>query len=237
VLSGGFLRFDLPGLDTLLGAFADRKRGLPTEFLRSVLRTPDGGFAKYTSRAQCIEYACQILLQQLGPGAKADLEHALADGQIDDLYLIKVGDGLLGFEGLPTFYKLLELDVPECPRPIEVLGLAWRLHMEYDNGGISQYFVNTDGESWQKCVDALREMGCPVTANSVEQYAEHLGLKSGGKSARDKYADLSDERESELEAQARIFAADEGLVRRSTEYLLSHADLIKSWISKQNSAA
>ncbi len=234
--TAAFLRLDLPGLDDLIRCFAERNLGLPTDFLRLVIRTPEGGFGKGTFRLRCIQDACQILCLQLGPAAKEDLEFVLSDEQSDDLYLIKAGEGLLGIQGLPTFYKLLDLNQPGCPRPLEVLGFAWRLSMEYDNGGISQFFCNSSGETWQECVKALREMGCPVTANSVEQYAARLGLKPGGKSGRDTYAELSDERESELEAQARIFAGDERLVRRSTEYILAHADQIKSWINKQNVA-
>jgi hypothetical protein len=80
--------------------------------------------------------------------------------------------------------------------PQKVFSALWEVESEVNNGGFSQYFVNSSAESAHFVVDALRMIGAPKTADICQRAiatAFPAGLPKSEKAIRSAAADFSNE--------------------------------------------
>lgn len=86
--------------------------------------------------------------------------------------------------------------------PQKVFSAIWEVESEVNNGGFSQYFVNSSAESAHFVVDALRVIGAPQTADICQRAiaaAFPAGLPESEEAIRSAAVDFSDEVAEELE--------------------------------------
>ena len=79
--------------------------------------------------------------------------------------------------------------------PQKVFSALWEVEAEVNNGGFSQYFVNSGAESAHFVVDALRMIGAPKTADICQRAiaaAFPAGLPKSDEAIRAAAADFSD---------------------------------------------
>jgi len=86
--------------------------------------------------------------------------------------------------------------------PQRVFSALWEFESEVNNGGFSQYFVNSSAESAHFVADALRMIGAPKTADICEHAiaaAFPTGLPQSVEGIRSAAVDFSDELLERLE--------------------------------------
>jgi hypothetical protein len=86
--------------------------------------------------------------------------------------------------------------------PQKVFSALWEVESEVNNGGFSQYFVNSSAESAHFVADALRMIGAPKTADICDRAiaaAFPTGLPQSEEAIRSAAADFSDEVLEKLE--------------------------------------
>ena len=86
--------------------------------------------------------------------------------------------------------------------PQKVFSALWDVESEVNNGGFSQYFVNSSAESAHFVTDALRMIGAPKTADICERAiaaAFPTGLPPTEEAIRSAAADFSDDVLEKLE--------------------------------------
>jgi hypothetical protein len=84
----------------------------------------------------------------------------------------------------------------------KVFSALWEVESEVNNGGFSQYFVNSSAESAHFVVDALEIIGAPKTADICQRAiaaAFPAGLPESEEAIRSATADFSDEVLEKLE--------------------------------------
>ena len=109
--------------------------------------------------------------------------------------------------------------------PQKVFSAIWALESEVNNGGFSQYFLNSSAESASFVVQALEIIGAPKTAsicNRANATAFPEGLPPTAEIIRSVAADFSDEILEELEPLDREFFA----------YPHNLTDLLFAYVSK-----
>ena len=80
--------------------------------------------------------------------------------------------------------------------PQKVFSALWEVESEVNNGGFSQYFVNSSAESVHFVVDALNMIGAPKTADICQRAiaaAFPARLPNSANAIRSAAADFSDE--------------------------------------------
>ena len=80
--------------------------------------------------------------------------------------------------------------------PQKVFSALWEVESEVNNGGFSQYFVNSSAESAHFVGDALRMIGAPKTADICQRAiaaAFPAGLPKSEEAIRSAAADFSDD--------------------------------------------
>jgi len=86
--------------------------------------------------------------------------------------------------------------------PQKVFSALWEVESEVNNGGFSQYFVNSSAGSAHFVADALRMIGAPKTADICERAIDTAfpaGLPKSEEAIRSAAADFSDEVLEKLE--------------------------------------
>jgi hypothetical protein len=94
--------------------------------------------------------------------------------------------------------------------PQKVFSALWAVESEVNNGGFSQYFVNSSAESAHFVVDALRMIGAPKTADICQRaiaVAFPAGLPEPEEAIRSAAADFSEEVLEKLEPLDQEFFA------------------------------
>ncbi len=87
------------------------------------------------------------------------------------------------------------------PFPQKVFTAIWQVEAEVNNGGFSQYFVNSSSETAWFVVEALETIGAPKTADICKRAINAAfpeGLPSNPEQIRAAAADFPDEIEDEL---------------------------------------
>ncbi len=93
-------------------------------------------------------------------------------------------------------------DFAEQSQPQKVFSAIWALESEVNNGGFSQYFLNSSAESASFVVEALETVGAPDTAAICRRaiaVAFPVGLPGSEEAVRSAAADFPDEILEELE--------------------------------------
>src|SRR5437867_7886378 len=86
--------------------------------------------------------------------------------------------------------------------PQKVFSALWEVESEVNNGGFSQYFLNSSAESASFVVEALETVGAPDTAAICRRaiaVAFPVGLPGSEEAVRSAAADFPDEILEELE--------------------------------------
>jgi|SRR6266571_4507555 len=86
--------------------------------------------------------------------------------------------------------------------PQKVFSALWEMESEVNNGGFSQYFVNSSAESAHFIADALKMIGAPKTADICQRAivaAFPTGLPESADAIRSAAAEFSDEVIEKLE--------------------------------------
>lgn len=94
--------------------------------------------------------------------------------------------------------------------PQRVFSAIWAMESEVNNGGFSQYFINSSAESISFVTQALETIGAPNTANICGRAivtAFPGGVPSNADAIRTVASDLSDEILSKLESLDQEFFA------------------------------
>ena len=63
--------------------------------------------------------------------------------------------------------RFWKADFDKLTRPEQIFLLIWELESEVNNGGFTQYFMNSSGDNAMFAPDALREIGAPKMADIV----------------------------------------------------------------------
>jgi Domain of unknown function (DUF4375) len=112
--------------------------------------------------------------------------------------------------------------------PQTVFSALWEVESEVNNGGFSQYFVNSSAESAHFVVDALNMIGAPKTADICERAiatAFPAGLPQSEEAIRSAAADFSDEVLEKLEPlNEEFFSYPHNLADLLFAYVSEHPD-------------
>ena len=112
--------------------------------------------------------------------------------------------------------------------PQKVFSALWDVESEVNNGGFSQYFVNSSAESAHFVADALRIIGAPKTADICERpiaAAFPAGLPKSEEAIRSAAADFSDEVLEKLEPlDQEFFSYPHNLTDLLFAYVSEHPD-------------
>jgi hypothetical protein len=111
--------------------------------------------------------------------------------------------------------------------PQKVFSSIWAVESEVNNGGFSQYFLNTSGETAGFVAEALNTIGAPRTADICRRAvsaAFPAGLPPNPEAIKLAAADFSEETEDTLEALDNEFF----------EYPHDLTDLLFAYVSKHN---
>lgn len=109
---------------------------------------------------------------------------------------------LIGLSESPQT-KLGKEDFASQSVPQKVFSALWEVESEVNNGGFSQYFVNSSAESAHFVVDALEIIDAPKTADICQRAvaaAFPAGLPESEEAIRSVAADFSDEVLEKLES-------------------------------------
>jgi hypothetical protein len=111
--------------------------------------------------------------------------------------------------------------------PQKVFSALWEVESEVNNGGFSQYFVNSSAESAHFVVDALRMIGTPRTADICQRAiaaAFPAGLPESVEEIR-RLADFSDEVLEKLEPlDQEFFSYPHNLTELLFTYVSQHPE-------------
>lgn len=121
---------------------------------------------------------------------------------LEDEY--RIDSIVLAFEG--------QLMLKESPTPEETVVLAIEgVEREVNNGGFSQFFVNSSREFVPVVVAALQAIGCPKTASLMRSAMDILGIdeSSDSDAIEDAACDATDEQNDQLNALDNIYYAGE----------------------------
>ena len=108
---------------------------------------------------------------------------------------------LIGLSESPQT-KFGKEDFASQSEPQKVFSALWEVESEVNNGGFSQYFLNSSAESAHFVVDALEVIGAPKTADICQRAiaaAFPAGLLESEEAIRSVAADFSDEVLEKLE--------------------------------------
>lgn len=112
--------------------------------------------------------------------------------------------------------------------PQKVFSTIWALESEVNNGGFSQYFLNSSSETASFVVEALETIGAPKTASICQRAiitAYPAGLPPAVESIRSVAADFPDEILEELELiNQEFFAYPHNLTDLLFAYVASHPE-------------
>lgn len=112
--------------------------------------------------------------------------------------------------------------------PQKVFSALWDVESEVNNGGFSQYFVNSSAESAHFVSDALRMIGAPKTADICERAmaaAFPAGLPKSEEAIRSAAADFSDEVLEKLEPlDQEFFSYPHNLTDLLFTYVFQHPE-------------
>jgi len=112
--------------------------------------------------------------------------------------------------------------------PQKVFSAIWAVESEVNNGGFSQYFLNSSAESASIVVEALETIDAPKTAsicNRAIVTAYPAGLPAAVESIRSVAADFPDETLEELELlDQEFFAYPHNLTDLLFAYVSSHPE-------------
>jgi len=112
--------------------------------------------------------------------------------------------------------------------PQKVFSALWEVEAEVNNGGFSQYFVNSSAESADFVVDALRMIGAPKTADICQRAiaaAFPTGLPQSVDAIRSAAADFSDDVLEKLEPlDQEFFAYPHNLTELLFIYVSQHPE-------------
>jgi hypothetical protein len=112
--------------------------------------------------------------------------------------------------------------------PQKVFSAIWALESEVNNGGFSQYFLNSSAESASFVVEALKTIGAPKTASICQRAiitAYPAGLPAAVESIRSVAANFPDEILEELELlNQEFFAYPHNLTDLLFAYVSSHPE-------------
>ena len=106
--------------------------------------------------------------------------------------------------------KFGKQEFAEQSLPQKVFSAIWALESEVNNGGFSQYFLNSSAESASFVVEALEAIGAPKTASICNRAiitAYPAGLPPTVETIRSVAADFPDEILEELESPDQEFFA------------------------------
>jgi hypothetical protein len=103
------------------------------------------------------------------------------------------------------------------------------LEREVNNGGYGQFFSNSSNEYARLVVDALKRIGCFVTASITERAIAALpkGTPLSAEILEAVMKDADDERDDELQrCDEAYYASGEHIANNLLEYLLTNRDMI-----------
>ena len=103
------------------------------------------------------------------------------------------------------------------------------LEREVNNGGYGQFFLNSSNEYVHLVVDALKRIGCPVTASITERAIAALpkGTAMSPENLEAVMKDADDDRDEELQrCDEAYYSSGENIANRLLEYLLANRDMI-----------
>jgi Domain of unknown function (DUF4375) len=119
-------------------------------------------------------------------------------------------------------------DFSEQSFPQKVFSAIWEVEAEVNNGGFSQYFLNSSAESASFVVAALEEIGAPKTASICQRAiatAFPTGLPQKVDSIRSAAADFSEETLEKLEPlDEEFFSYPHDLTDLLLAYVKRHPD-------------
>lgn len=103
------------------------------------------------------------------------------------------------------------------------------LEREVNNGGYSQFFINSSAEYAPIVVDALRQIGCDATAEITDTAIASLGVDDLSPESID--AAMADDDEARAQAlsdcDGQYYDAGEDIAGRLFEFIRAHEDAFK----------
>jgi hypothetical protein len=124
--------------------------------------------------------------------------------------------------------KFGKQEFAEQSLPQKVFSAIWAVESEVNNGGFSQYFLNSSAESASIVVEALETIDAPKTASICNRAiitAYPAGLPAAVESIRSVAADFPDEILEELELlDQEFFAYPHNLTDLLFAYVSSHPE-------------
>ena len=103
------------------------------------------------------------------------------------------------------------------------------LEREVNNGGYSQFFLNSSGEYADVIEAALRAIGCPKTADITREAIDAIGgADLGASELSDRAANADDDLRAQLEeCDAHYFSNDEPIADRLFEWIRANRTSIR----------
>jgi hypothetical protein len=122
-------------------------------------------------------------------------------------------------------------ELTDLPRPIQHVVAALWFRDQVENGGISQYFFNSYGDSCEVAMEAFRAMDAHNCVEILSKAIEFLGPEGTSPDRETRiraYANLSDDKESFLDKLSGRFYKDEDrLEARIVRYMSKHSQVVR----------
>jgi HEAT repeat protein len=156
-LSDVFFRVDSHSLHEALEAMADRKIAAPRERLLTLIGDLERTELKYP-QSHALREALRLLGQNHQPEDLAFLNQRLTHG--DENIARGAASGLLAMSGLENFStRLWDKSDEALSSPQRYWIAVSILDGEVNNGGFSQFFVNSSGDHWLDALAGLEAIG------------------------------------------------------------------------------
>jgi HEAT repeat protein len=220
-------------LHEALKALAERKIPVPRDRVLALIKELEGSPLEYPQ-----SYAVREALRLLGQNRQTEDREFLEARTKHDVKEVAIGAaiGLLALHGLEDFQQKLEekegaagfsaLSVPQ-----QYFSAVLLLDGEVNNGGHSQYFINSSGDEWQKALAGLEAMGF---TGRLAIFREAIG-KFGGTgpstvraNRQDQLAKLARKDDTLFDAlDERYYQSTEVIEAITARYVITHAEAFK----------
>jgi HEAT repeat protein len=233
LLSDEVFRTESPILHCALEVLADAKVAVSWERLRDLIASLERTEMDYPRT-----YALAEALRLLGQHRRAEDRDFLRARTDHSDKRVKEGAaaGLLNSHGLEEWDKRIwEVDsnsgYASLSRPQKICRAVFECDGEINNGGLSQYFVNSSGDNWREALDGLKEMGFKERLKILEEAIAVFGKEGPSINRLERQEQLSQvHRRNEgafNELDTRYYKCSESVKVFATRFAIANAESFK----------
>lgn len=233
LLSPAVFSPDSPSLHHALNAMAERKIRVPHDRLLALIQQLEASELEYP-RTYALGAALRLVGLHQSPDDLSLLQSRTA--HTDQTIAEGAAGGLLASHGLEGFREKIWNEesnggVPALSIPQQHFSAVTDLDAEVNNGGHSQYFVNSSGDQWKQALAGLEAMGCTERAAILREAVRTFGASGPSIDRKARQEELSKlaRKDDELfdALDSRYYESKEIIDVFATRYVIANADSFK----------